>query len=721
MMTQAPLPAWSKLFGAMMRRPLPEAALAAPWHRDGESAGWLSRSAWSLALIALWRKSRAPAARPTAWLPDFFCNSSLHALRLTGFKLVFYPLTSRMEPDMVACRKLAEVNPPDMFLLVHYFGCPVHPAPASDFCRRYGAWLVEDASHVLRPLDGVGAGGDFVIYSPHKHLPVPDGAVLVVRPNGPGVLGQATITAFGPPLTWAGQLRDLQRQMGPAVKSSQVHACFWLVKRVLQKLGFRGLHRMAAPFSESPDVSEAVAQAVVAPSPSGLARRLLGGLIADLGRIARHRQRHQLLWDALLVDDNAGGGGLPVLAERSENRTWTPYLGGYQADSISHAEAMYVRWQRRGLPVTTWPDLPPEVMQDRAGHANAWHLRHTRVYLPVHQSLVAREMVKLRGPSSPPLGGQPQLRLVWGDASPAQWNEWVLQAGRSSLLQSWAYGEAKLADSGWQVKRGAFYRGDELIAFVQLLQKSVAGILRVSRINRGPLFLKPPGLPDVTAVWTELACLGNGFQGRILAAAPELELSGPNLVLMEGLGFRQFSPVAWESVWIDLRRELSELRKQLDAKWRNALLSGEKNGLRVESGSEDHLFEWMMERYQELMLEKSFTGAPIALLLALRAHLPAESQLLILRAMDGEEAVGGICLVRHGAAATYLLGWNGPAGRRLKANQYLLWNATVSLKQLGLEWFDLGGINEDDTPGIAAFKLGMKGKRYESVGEYVKW
>lgn len=721
MMTQAPLPAWSKLFLALMRRPLSDAALAAPWHRDGEGAGWLARSAWSLALIALWRKSRAPSVQPTAWVPDFFCNSSLHALRLTGFKLVFYPLTSQMEPDMVECRKLAAVNPPDMFLLVHYFGRPSHPAPASDFCRHHGAWLVEDAAHVLHPLDDVGAAGDFVIYSPHKHMPIPDGAVLVARPNGPGALGQATITSFGPPLTWASQLRDLQRQMGSAVKSSQVRAWFWLAKRVLQKLGFRGLRRTVAPFAEFSDASEAAAQAMLAPSPSGLARRLLGSLIGDLGRIARHRQRHQLLWDALLVDDNAVGDGMPMPAERSERRAWTPYLGAYQADSVRHAEAMYDRWQRRGLPVTTWPDLPPEVMLDRERHANAWHLRHTRVYLPVHQSLVMRELVKHCGPSIAPSGRQSQLRLVWGDISAARWSEWMLQAGRSSLLQSWAYGEAKLADSGWQVKRGAFYRGDELIAFVQLLQKSVAGILRVSRINRGPLFLKPPGLPDVTAVWTELACLGNVFKGRILAAAPELELSGPHLILMEGLGFRQFSPVAWESVWIDLRMELGDLRKKLDGKWRNALLSAEKHGLSVESGSDDCLFEWMMERYRELMLEKGFTGAPIALLLALRAHLPAESPLLILRAMHGEEAVGGICLVRHGAAATYLLGWNGPAGRHLKANQYLLWNATVSLKQLGLEWFDLGGVNEDDTPGIAAFKLGMKGKRYESVGEYVKW
>jgi lipid II:glycine glycyltransferase (peptidoglycan interpeptide bridge formation enzyme) len=92
-----------------------------------------------------------------------------------------------------------------------------------------------------------------------------------------------------------------------------------------------------------------------------------------------------------------------------------------------------------------------------------------------------------------------------------------------------------------------------------------------------------------------------------------------------------------------------------------------------------------------------------------------------MRALHGDRPVAGICVGRHGTAATYLLGWNGEEGRVLRAHQFLLWQAMVKLKESGCRWLDLGGINEEGTPSIAAFKNGVNGLRYELVGEYVRF
>ena len=89
----------------------------------------------------------------------------------------------------------------------------------------------------------------------------------------------------------------------------------------------------------------------------------------------------------------------------------------------------------------------------------------------------------------------------------------------------------------------------------------------------------------------------------------------------------------------------------------------------------------------------------------------------IFKAFLQDEPLAGICIVSHGSAATYLLGWNGNKGRSLKANQFLLWNAMMLLKEQGIRWFDLGGIDEESTPGISQIKLGVNGTRYALVGE----
>ncbi|MES2510146.1 MAG: GNAT family N-acetyltransferase [Pseudomonadota bacterium] len=716
-MTQAPLPGFSAILKSLVRRRPSSAALALPWHQYGETAGWLSQSAWSLALIAIWRKNCSLTKCSTVWIPDFFCNSSLLALRQTGAKLVFYPLNTDMAPDLSTCQLLADTEPPDIFLLVHYFGQPVSCSAARDFCKRRNAWLVEDAAHVLRPVRGIGTSGDFVLYSPHKSLPLPDGAVLVARPEGPSGLPKTAFSAFGAPESWPQQLSELQKFMGPLVRRSRLRTALWLTKRLLQKLGVASARRTVAPFDE-PILTGSIPQAsLIEPKQSTLSRHLVGSLIRGLGSIARLRQQNELLWDFRLTGAADNADVLSV-GDRSSGWAWTPYLASYRAH-IGDAKLIYERLQRQGLPVTTWPDLAPEVLAQPDRHGKALYARQTRFYLPVHQTLRQRDIVGRALLKSH--HGQNGLKLVWNQASSDKWMNWLAQIHKSNLLQTWAYGEAKSKESGWRVSRCVFYRGVEPVALVQILQKRIAGVLQVSRINRGPLLLKALSTAETGDMLAQLGMLGNLWRGNLLSMAPELDLTGPNLAMMLSSGFRQFFRGAWQSSWVNLQMETSALRQRLESKWRNVLNFSEKAGLTLEVQHGDQSFAWMIARYRELMQEKKFSGSSAHLLMALRQSVSRDAHLIVLRALHENNAVAGICIARHGASATYLLGWNGDAGRNLKANQYLLWQATLYLKGEGLEWFDLGGIDEEHTPGIASFKLGFGAERYELVGEYWKW
>ena len=91
--------------------------------------------------------------------------------------------------------------------------------------------------------------------------------------------------------------------------------------------------------------------------------------------------------------------------------------------------------------------------------------------------------------------------------------------------------------------------------------------------------------------------------------------------------------------------------------------------------------------------------------------------MIIFRASFSGEYIGGLCIATHGSAGTYLVSWTSQEGRNLKANHILLWSAIENLKQNKIAWLDLGGVDEEATPGITEFKYGMGGRIYELVGE----
>ena len=144
--------------------------------------------------------------------------------------MIFYPINHNLEPDHKTCRDLAKVYPTDLFVLVHYFGCPTFAAPTKDFCAKQHAWLLEDAAHVLRPISGVGKYGDFIIYSPHKLLPIPDGAVLIIRSGGPGQFNSEKLQNFGPYTALAKNFSSLNTLKRVPIRNSIGYYSEWLFK-----------------------------------------------------------------------------------------------------------------------------------------------------------------------------------------------------------------------------------------------------------------------------------------------------------------------------------------------------------------------------------------------------------------------------------------------------------------------------------------------------------
>ncbi len=383
--THAPLPGWKEIGSILFSFPKSKRDQIKPWHSDNELAGTLSRSAWSLALIALWRTKISLGKTINVWVPDFFCNASLAPMRQLGVNLIFYPVTSSMTPDRECCSRLAVASVPDIFILVHYFGEPNNASFVKSFCIENGAWLVEDAAHVLKPENGIGTHGDFIIYSPHKHLAIPDGGVLVIRNTGPSNCNLIDNGIFGSPETWPDQLAELAKGMGRTVRTTQINSIIWLIKRVLQKVGIGSSLARKVPFAELllENDNQPSGGILEPPTQSFIGSRMLNVSTRNLDAVSSIRKRNYQRWKDVLKSKNLTN---PSILSDDQSLEWTPYLAVYQMDP-ELVEQVFIEWLANRLPVLTWPDMAPEVKKELLQHDKAWTLRHSRLYLPVHQTL----------------------------------------------------------------------------------------------------------------------------------------------------------------------------------------------------------------------------------------------------------------------------------------------------------------------------------------------
>lgn len=371
--THAPLPSGRDILKAFFSLDGVEKDLAKPWLREDKELFWFSRSSWSLYFVVKLYMQVMDKKKPIVWFPDYFCNSSIHQIRELGVTLMFYPISKDGNPDIIACEEMLSVGEPDLIIAAHYFGKPASLKELFQFSVKAKAWLIEDAVHILHPVDGVGIYGDFVIYSPHKFLPIPDGGLLILKTEGPANIQKIILEKVNIQSIFS-SVMDMDNRYNKLVFK-------WVFKRLLQKFGFHKIH-LKSKFLN--DETEMDSNQLIHPKMSDFSKRLLSYILFKLEDESNSRKQNKELWTSILF--NQGIMNEVDFAELTESHT--PYLAGYEFNNSKIAEKIFVSLQEKKYPVSTWPDLPPEVLADRRKHQTAINMRQTRLFLPVHSSQV---------------------------------------------------------------------------------------------------------------------------------------------------------------------------------------------------------------------------------------------------------------------------------------------------------------------------------------------
>jgi lipid II:glycine glycyltransferase (peptidoglycan interpeptide bridge formation enzyme) len=309
--------------------------------------------------------------------------------------------------------------------------------------------------------------------------------------------------------------------------------------------------------------------------------------------------------------------------------------------------------------------------------------------------------------------------ICWNDVAKSEWENLLSSVHRSNLLQTYPYAQTMRKNQHMATRFGRLIQGAETIALFQIHEVKFTSLYHVITLDRGPLWLKS----DVSkSDWFAfIQAFTKEFPkrlGRRRRFMPELSASPWAETMLKEAGLERKAD-GYQSIWLDLSQSQAELRAKLKQKWRNALNQSERKHMEVHVRSDRATFNWLMTKYAEDRRDKQYRGPSVPLLRSLFEFCRQRDEAMMFVATKENETVAAILLFRHGASATYQVGWTSEEGRNLRAHQFLLWHGLLKLKSLGCQSLDLGGIHPEEAAGVTQFKRGLGGEEFQLIGIYV--
>jgi len=194
-------------------------------------------------------------------------------------------------------------------------------------------------------------------------------------------------------------------------------------------------------------------------------------------------------------------------------------------------------------------------------------------------------------------------------------------------------------------------------------------------------------------------------------------------VQMAKLEARGFQPCTHhkprETFILDLARPLETIRSGFAPEWRRELNRAEKADVTITRSVELEDFDRFECIFLDLTKTKGFkTNQDVHFFKAIQPDIPSEQKLVLHLAWHKQELVAGHLGSFVGDTAVYLLGAANSKGRDLRAS-YLLQLAVIQYAQsVGNAYYDLGGVDQQQNPGVFRFKKRLNGRAVMDVGLY---
>jgi len=307
-----------------------------------------------------------------------------------------------------------------------------------------------------------------------------------------------------------------------------------------------------------------------------------------------------------------------------------------------------------------------------------------------------------------------------------EWTDLLSRFADANIYQTWSYGGIRWGEKN--LSRLVLRREGEVVAMAQVRIVCSPFIKRgVAYLRWGPLCqLRGHELDLQTSRQMAIALHEEYVKKRrlFLRILPNA-FAGSGRAEIFSNAFSQFRNVSSEgakterTILLDLSPSIEQLRKNLDQKWRNKLNQAQKNNLTIIEGNGIELYDVFKQIYEKMWNRKRFeTSVDVNEFGRICENLPAELKLKILICRQQERAVSGVVCSAIGNTGIYLLGATNDEGLNTKGAYLLQWTMIRWLKENGFQFYDLGGIDPEQNPGVYYFKRGFSGEDVTRIGAF---
>ena len=306
----------------------------------------------------------------------------------------------------------------------------------------------------------------------------------------------------------------------------------------------------------------------------------------------------------------------------------------------------------------------------------------------------------------------------------AEWSNLLPEFTDSTIYQTWSYGAVRWGEN--KLSHIVVKKNNEPAGMAQLVIKKIPVIgTGIAYLPWGPLWQRMGKTNSNEDLKNIIEAIKEEYmmrRGLLLRIAPNLIVTNKenNHSIFEQQGFQLNNTVQpYRTLILDLEPTLQELRKGLDQKWRNQLNRSEKNGLKIIESSSNELFAIFLKLQKEMQSRKQYEpGVDYDEFRRIQKDLPQHFKMRILICEFEGNPVTATIVSAIGDTGIYLLGANGDKGLNLKGAYISQWLIIHWLKERGCKWYDLGGINPENNPGVYHFKVGMSGLDVSHIGQY---